>query len=424
MVTTAFRALFAKSIAAVWVLSTLVAEGAAETPFENRVAASQARVRVMFPVSDAPNSLFADEFKKLTDRMRRENAPIMSSPYWPEILAAQIAWLTRTKSAVRVSVRDPQTDDGLVQGYIILPQAYSGFIYTTSLEPIMFPANAIVPFAAHAKRLEPRGGYLSEYTTSDDQYVVPVGTSFVYVPSTACRRFSGYVHKSLTPEYSRAVAILIGHQRPVVTNPSEALASQPPIIAPVGARPAVTSRSLPVASPIATTPPVTALPGAPSDVPHRSENDMSSEYTGRPSSGGAVAAVFGLLIVFGIIAFVAARSSMAGERNSKQKAPPPPAPKSEHARSNATDSEYRGGAGHQSAAPDPPLTKDERYYARVLGLKGKLTRADLKKCYRDLVAKYHPDKVQHLGAEFQDMAEQKAKLINEAYEFFRERYGI
>lgn len=70
----------------------------------------------------------------------------------------------------------------------------------------------------------------------------------------------------------------------------------------------------------------------------------------------------------------------------------------------------------------PP--KDEQYYARILGLTGKLTRTEIKKRYRDIVAKYHPDKVQHLGKEFQEMAEEKAKAINEAYDFFRERYGI
>jgi len=79
----------------------------------------------------------------------------------------------------------------------------------------------------------------------------------------------------------------------------------------------------------------------------------------------------------------------------------------------------RGGSDGECLPP-----KDEHYYAKILGLTGKLTRTEIKKRYRDIVAKYHPDKVQHLGKEFQEMAEEKAKAINEAYDFFRERYGI
>jgi hypothetical protein len=78
---------------------------------------------------------------------------------------------------------------------------------------------------------------------------------------------------------------------------------------------------------------------------------------------------------------------------------------------------------------DPPPVKsapikDESYYGRILGLSGKLTKTEIKKRYRDLVSKYHPDKVHHLGQEFQDMAQEKAKEINEAYDFFTARYDL
>ena len=80
----------------------------------------------------------------------------------------------------------------------------------------------------------------------------------------------------------------------------------------------------------------------------------------------------------------------------------------------------------KSRTPPPVESpgKNERYYAQIFGLSGKLTRTDLKKRYRTLVNQYHPDKVQHLGKEFQDLAEHKMKEINEAYEFFCERYQI
>ena len=40
---------------------------------------------------------------------------------------------------------------------------------------------------------------------------------------------------------------------------------------------------------------------------------------------------------------------------------------------------------------------------------------EIKKAYRELANKYHPDKVHHLGDEFRELAEQRFKEIEEAY---------
>lgn len=40
---------------------------------------------------------------------------------------------------------------------------------------------------------------------------------------------------------------------------------------------------------------------------------------------------------------------------------------------------------------------------------------EIKKAYRELANKYHPDKVQHLGDEFRKLAEKRFKEIEEAY---------
>ena len=85
----------------------------------------------------------------------------------------------------------------------------------------------------------------------------------------------------------------------------------------------------------------------------------------------------------------------------------------------AKNQESHGVGG---AIPDEEITKDERYFGRVLGLSGRISKADIIDRYKQLIAKYHPDKVHHLGSEFQKIAEQKAKQINEAYEFFRRKY--
>jgi uncharacterized membrane protein YkvA (DUF1232 family) len=65
----------------------------------------------------------------------------------------------------------------------------------------------------------------------------------------------------------------------------------------------------------------------------------------------------------------------------------------------------------------------ERYYMNTLELSGDITASVLKDRYRELAHKYHPDKVQHLGTEFQQMAGHKLKEINAAYEYLKKKYG-
>jgi hypothetical protein len=66
----------------------------------------------------------------------------------------------------------------------------------------------------------------------------------------------------------------------------------------------------------------------------------------------------------------------------------------------------------------------ELHYASVLGVKGKVSREDVKKRWRELTVQYHPDKVAHLGVKLREVAEREMKAINEAYEYFQKKYGI
>ena len=50
--------------------------------------------------------------------------------------------------------------------------------------------------------------------------------------------------------------------------------------------------------------------------------------------------------------------------------------------------------------------------------------AELKKAYRDLAKKHHPDKVQHLGEAYIKSAKEKFARIQAAYENIKKQRGI
>jgi preprotein translocase subunit Sec63 len=69
-------------------------------------------------------------------------------------------------------------------------------------------------------------------------------------------------------------------------------------------------------------------------------------------------------------------------------------------------------------------TSKEQEYGEILGLKGKVTKADVKKRYRELSRQYHPDKAQQLGPKIRALAEEEMKKLNEAYEYFQKKYDM
>ena len=61
---------------------------------------------------------------------------------------------------------------------------------------------------------------------------------------------------------------------------------------------------------------------------------------------------------------------------------------------------------------------------KILEVSPSATDDEIKKAYRKMAVKYHPDKVQHLGKDFQKMAEEKFKILNDAYQKVKEERGI
>lgn len=76
-------------------------------------------------------------------------------------------------------------------------------------------------------------------------------------------------------------------------------------------------------------------------------------------------------------------------------------------RQSGAGDQNRGTASRRAGKKDP--------YS-VLGLSPDASRKDIHNAYRRLAQQYHPDKVLHLGEEFQELARQRFVEIQEAYE--------
>src|SRR5690606_2351093 len=60
----------------------------------------------------------------------------------------------------------------------------------------------------------------------------------------------------------------------------------------------------------------------------------------------------------------------------------------------------------------------------ILGIDANASDEDIKKAYRKMAVKYHPDKVQDMGEEHQKAAKEKFQQIQEAYENIKKSRGI
>ena len=62
------------------------------------------------------------------------------------------------------------------------------------------------------------------------------------------------------------------------------------------------------------------------------------------------------------------------------------------------------------------FARDEEASYRVLEISKSASDTELKRAFRKMANKYHPDKVSHLGKEMQKLAEEKFKAVNDAYQ--------
>ena len=81
------------------------------------------------------------------------------------------------------------------------------------------------------------------------------------------------------------------------------------------------------------------------------------------------------------------------------------------------DGTYKQYKNAEKPAGDYKEKKEEESNPyTILGVKKNASKDEIKAAYTKLAAKYHPDKVQHLGQEFQDLAHERFTAIKQAYD--------
>lgn len=70
------------------------------------------------------------------------------------------------------------------------------------------------------------------------------------------------------------------------------------------------------------------------------------------------------------------------------------------------------------------FVKDSSSAYKILEISPDASDEDVKKAYRNMAVKYHPDKVSHLGPEMQKSANEKFQQLNAAYEQIKKERGI
>jgi DnaJ like chaperone protein len=70
------------------------------------------------------------------------------------------------------------------------------------------------------------------------------------------------------------------------------------------------------------------------------------------------------------------------------------------------------------------FVKDNQANYKILEIESSVTDDEVKKAYRKMAIKYHPDKVSHLGEDFQKMAKEKFQNVLRAYENIKKARGL
>lgn len=84
-----------------------------------------------------------------------------------------------------------------------------------------------------------------------------------------------------------------------------------------------------------------------------------------------------------------------------------------------SDNSRTGNKGEQTSGSDAGDSAGAWDPYKILEIDRNASQEEIKRAYRQLAGKYHPDKVTHLGEEFKALAEKRFKDIQKAYDELR-----
>ena len=87
-------------------------------------------------------------------------------------------------------------------------------------------------------------------------------------------------------------------------------------------------------------------------------------------------------------------------------------------------SNYMGIKANDLDSIKAMFIKDQESTYKILEISSDATDDEVKKAYRRMATKYHPDKVVHLGPDVQKAAKEKFQMLNQAYTRIKKQRGM
>jgi len=135
--------------------------------------------------------------------------------------------------------------------------------------------------------------------------------------------------------------------------------------------------------------------------------DLFPDFLGLPGR------VDDLLVAIGTLLYIYSSSRRSPRKDGSRKAGGGRESRQAHQGRGKSEGASSGSATRET--PDP--------YA-VLGVPRTEDFEEIRRLYKEKLLQYHPDRVEHLGKELQEMAERKTKEITEAYQRILRERGV